>query len=307
MLNAKFLEGLSGGVADRWLANLFTPAFVFWVGGAVAIFQDAANRKKFQELVAPLTDTQEVGLLVFALLLVALSSFVMQRFDFLGLRWLEGYWPWWLRPARRPLVVWQRWQKQRTGDRWQQLYSKKETHGLTLWETEDLAQIEVRLRYLPEQDHSLMPTPLGNILRAAEEAPYLRYGLDPVLCWPHLWLILPEQTRNDVSAARNDLNTAVRVVLWGVLFAVVWTYWALWALGGLVVAWIAYRWALNAATIYADLLTATIAIHRFELYQALKWPRPNNPTEEKQLAAQLNTYLARGYTIAELQYCFPDE
>ncbi|MEM8639748.1 MAG: hypothetical protein AAGG51_13165 [Cyanobacteria bacterium P01_G01_bin.54] len=305
MPNAKFLEGVSGGLANQWVANLLTPAFVFWAGGLVAILQHV-GLETFFKFLNDLSEPQQIGLLIFALLIVSLSSFVMQRFDFTVLRWLEGYWPAWLRPLRRRLVARQLKQKQRAESRWNQLYGKREEQGLNAEETEDLALLEIRLRHIPEQKNSLMPTRLGNILRAAEEEPFLRYGLDTILCWPHLWLILPDQIRNDVAAARDDLNTAVRILLWGMLFAV-WTIWAGWAIVvSLLVVGFAYGWVLNTALVYADFITATFTLHRFALYRALNWPLPQSQAQEKELAAQLNTYLARGYSPSELQYRLPE-
>ena len=35
-MSAKFLEGFGGKLAEQWIANLFTPAFLFWTGGLLA-------------------------------------------------------------------------------------------------------------------------------------------------------------------------------------------------------------------------------------------------------------------------------
>ncbi|MGB0561842.1 MAG: hypothetical protein ACPGVO_08565 [Spirulinaceae cyanobacterium] len=306
MRSAKFLEGLSGGVAEQWVANLLTPAFVFWVGGFIAVFQHETNRKALREFLKPWSETQEIGLLIFALLIVALSSFVMQRFDFIALRWLEGYWPRWLRPLRDRFIKQQRRRKHRAQDRCADLDKKRDLRQLNANEAEDLARFEHQLQYLPKEDENLMPTRLGNILRAAEETPDLRYGLDPVLCWPHLWLILPEQTRADVATARQDLDTSVRVLLWGLLF-IIWTAWAWWAFPvGIIVTLFAYGWSCNSAVVYADLLVATFTLHRFALYQDLNWSIPTSPAEEKKLAAQLNAYLAWGDVPDNWQYHLPE-
>lgn len=305
MKTGTFLEGVSSGLADQWIANLLTPAFVFWVGGFLAVL-DRLGLPWFRESLNALSEPQQIGLLIFALLLVTLSSFVMQRFDFGMLRLLEGYWPDWFSGWRDRCI--RQWAKRRQMAKKQRqgLLKRQKYATLTSREQNQLDRLEIQRQHFPRNAQKLMPTRLGNILRAAEEAPLLRYGLDPVLCWPHLWLILPAQTRSDVSTARSDLNTAVRILLWGLLFTV-WTFWAWWALPvGILTALIAYGWTLNAATIYADLLAATFAIHRFALYKALNWPLPTNQTEEKKLATQLNTYLARGYTPRNLHYHLPE-
>ncbi len=63
-------------------------------------------------------------------------------------------------------------------------------------------------------------TPIGNILRAAERRPADKYGLDTITVWPHLWLLLPEDNRQELRAARTSLDTAVAAATWGLLFCV---------------------------------------------------------------------------------------
>ena len=63
-----------------------------------------------------------------------------------------------------------------------------------------------------------MPTSIGNILRAAERRPADKYGLDAIIVWPRLWLLLPEATRTELRAAYGSLDLATATVIWGVLF-----------------------------------------------------------------------------------------
>jgi hypothetical protein len=108
-----------------------------------------------------------------------------------------------------------------------------------------------------------MPTLLGNLLRAVEEYPGRRYGLDAVVCWPRLYLLLPEATQKEIGAVRERLNESTRLLAWSLLF-LVWTIWQWWALLGLVVAWLAYRGMVIAAGVYGDLVRAAFDLHRFD-------------------------------------------
>jgi hypothetical protein len=152
-------------------------------------------------------------------------------------------------------------------------------------------------RCRPREDHDIMPTRLGNILRAAERRPGDRYGLDAILCWPCLWILLPEPVKKDIQDARTELNNAVRLFLWSTLF-LVWTIWTWWAIPiSLIAAAFAYCWTLDAAEVYATLIEATFDLHRHLLYQALRWELPKDPQEERRVGQQLTNYLWLGKVI----------
>ena len=50
MASAKFVEGVSGKLADRWVAALFTPAFIFWLGGGLAALQRFGSTRNIQDV-----------------------------------------------------------------------------------------------------------------------------------------------------------------------------------------------------------------------------------------------------------------
>jgi hypothetical protein len=118
--------------------------------------------------------------------------------------------------------------------------------------------------------------------------------MDAVVCWPRLWLLLPDASKQEVSTARAALNGAAELWLWAVLF-VGWTVWAWWALPlGILVAVGSYSRMLGAATVYAELVESCYDVHRWRLYEALHWPLPATPAEERQRGQQVTAYLLRG-------------
>lgn len=140
-----------------------------------------------------------------------------------------------------------------------------------------------------------MPTALGNTLRAAESHPVDKYGLDGVSVWPHLWLVLPDATRQELMTARAALDSAARACVWGLLFVAFTPWTPLAAPTGLVVAaCAAYWWAPAAAQVFADLVEAAFDLHRTALYQQLRWPLPANPQDERAEGQHLTMYLWRG-------------
>ncbi len=291
-MSAKFLESFGSKLAEQWVATLLTPAFVFWAGGAAAGLQRFGWKPPstwFSLQPEPL----QIALLVGFFCVIVASAFVVQRFDFTVLRFLEGYYcPW---PLRRCLIGLEAKRSQRIDERWQKLKGLNYAQ-LTAKQRDELSQLEWQKHHRPLDN--LMPTRLGNILRAAEEWPLEKYGLDTIVCWSRLWLLLPDAVKKDLQEARADLNTAVRVWFWSLLF-IIWTIWAWWAapVGILSAIFAYYYWALEAARNYGELIEATFDLHRHLLYQSLRWNLPPDPNEERRVGRDLTQYLWRGWGL----------
>jgi hypothetical protein len=210
------------------------------------------------------------------------------------LRGLEGYWYPGVRRLSVPLLHWQKARRRRILKTLKQLNPKLQNSAATAAERAEFVRCDRALHQWPEQEDDLLPTRLGNILRAAERRPYHRYGLDAIVCWPRLWLLLPEAVKKDLQAAQTELSNAVRLVFWSLLF-LIWSIWAWWAFPvGVVAACFAYGWAVDAASIYANLIEATFDLHRQLLYQALSVPIPHDPDEERRVGKWLTDRLWRG-------------
>jgi len=306
-----FLTAVGNKLAERWVANLFAPAFVFWAGGLAAYLQDK-GWDSLKTTFDGLDETLQIGLLFGGLLVVLASGFVLQRFDLMVLRFFEGYWPTWTTPLRDRLVARQRQWFDRTEDRWNALVEKQLEHPsqFTAQDLDAQINLDMQLRQVPSQRSRQMPLTLGNILRAAEMRPGDKYGLDAVVCWPRLWMILPEGVKAEIQQARSDLNAAARVWLWSLLFCT-WfllfpsSWWILPLSFGAM--WFAHHWMLMAARTYGDLLEAAFDLHRFKLYASLHWPLPQTPEEEHHSGALLTQYLWRGSRSASLQFVLPTD
>jgi hypothetical protein len=195
---------------------------------------------------------------------------------------------------------------QKQEERWYELEGIA-PQARTAGQRDEHARLDARLARYPVDPRRLMPTRLGNLLRAAEEYPQVRYGLATSVCWPRLWLLLPEEAQKTLAGARQRLNGAARFSLWGALFAS-WTVWAWWAAPLAVVAAIAAYWAmLDAAGVYGDLLRAAFDLHRFALYEALRWPLPAGPEGEEVQGQRLSEYLFRGAASKSVQFVVPQK
>ncbi len=75
-------------------------------------------------------------------------------------------------------------------------WHRKRMHALR--KGADADSMRAYYRYVELGDeHKIMPSSLGNILRAAENYPIRRYGIDAIIFWPRLYPLLPERFQRD--------------------------------------------------------------------------------------------------------------
>lgn len=291
---AQLDQVLGEKVAEKWPAWALMPSFVFWVGGlACWAARHPEGWAAFLAWLGGSTQVVQAGLLILGLFVVVSSGVVAQQFSTETLRLFEGYWPRWAWPLRRLMSAWAAWRLKSAAARFQQLEAKR-PHQLSPAESDEHARLDWQLIHTPALPQQLMPTRLGNILRAAETRPANKYGLDVIICWPRLWLLLSEETRAELAASRATLDAAAHVCFWGLL-SLIWCLWSWWAVPvGLLITLGAYRRMLAAGEVYGSLLESAFDVHRVLLYQSLRWPLPRSPAEERQSGAALTAYLWRG-------------
>jgi hypothetical protein len=301
-----FWAGLGSRLAERWAAVGLSPPFAFWAGGLLAWVWGHGRGQAWGELERWGTGRSvpvQAAVVVGALVAVFASGAMVKQLTFPVLRVLEGYWPRWLGRARTALLRLRTSRQRHDNERFQRLADKVEAGTAAPDERLAFVVLDSKLRAVPTRHEDLMPTRLGNILRAAESWPGDKYGLDAVKCWPRLWLVLPEATRKELIEARAALDSAASAVLWGALF-VIWAAWAWWALPvGLAVALTAYFSPLLAsAQTYGTLLESAYDLHRPLLYTALRWPPPRDPAQEREMGRALTEYLWRGSEDTEPKF-----
>lgn len=296
----KFLESLGNNLAHQWLAQVFSPAFIFWFGGILA-WISRFEWENFESFLSQENTTQPLFYLLSGLLIIGISAIIVQRIELYVLRFLEGYWFRWMNPVRHWFIniKWKQAKKVRC-----QLkrLSQKGLEVLTTNELDEYVRLDCQRRQTPYKKEYLMPTRLGNILRTAERRSFERYGLELSVCFPRLWLLLSNDIKAELAEARAQLNVMVRIWIWGFLF-LGWSVWAWWAIPtAIIVMCSAYFWMLDAALIYGDLLESTFDLNRTLLYKSLRFPLPKDPTEEQQRGRALTEYLWRGFTDPELTF-----
>jgi len=294
-----FWEGAGSKVADRLLAALLGPALVFWTGGALAWIAHFGWPATLARL-TPVLEHEQLAAFVAIPTLVAVSAALEAILVLPTLRLLEGYGPLWS-PLRATAVGWTNARANRAREKWQAL-AELETGSLSAAQRTEFVDLDLQLRRVPVNAADRMPTALGNVLRAAERRPTDKYGLDAVICWPRLWLLLPEDVREQISEARSALDTGARIWLWGFFF-IGWSILTLWAIPIALIAMLsAGRWLVGAAETYGDLLESAFDLFRARLYESLRWPLPDDTSEEFVAGQLLTEYLFRGTVANPVRY-----
>ena len=303
-----------GGIFQGWLGIPLKTGLIFWLGGFflwlfTIINWDAIDKLRFNKTLADkeryvvkewvgiwdfLRNIQESELVLFILILVSLillSGVLVKTVQFKLLRLCEGY-GWF-----NILLEWriEYYEKQYVQDlaRWKILEKKLSTSSLNLLENREYAGLDRKMVLAPAASLR-MPTRLGNILRGYEQRPYEKYGLDSIICWSRLWLVLPESIQKELSAARDALDETIQIIAWGILFFI-WTSlsWFALPIALFLIGW-GYHLALDAAEIYGQLIEATFDMYRHLLYKALNRELPKDSEAERVAGLELTRYLWRG-------------
>jgi hypothetical protein len=146
----------------------------------------------------------------------------------------------------------------------------------------------------PDDFDRVMPTRLGNALRAEEDRAGRQYGLDAILTAPHFALVAADKHVQYLRDTRQQMDTSVRLCVVSVLGAletmaclITDGWWLLAALAPYSLAYLAYRAAVAAADEYTTAVKTVIDLNRFTLYEILNVERPLDTGEERKMNNKL--------------------
>jgi hypothetical protein len=113
------------------------------------------------------------------------------------------------------------------------------------------------------------PTWSGDQVHAVEARLGRDHHVDLPLLWPHLWLVLPESTRDEITAVEQALVRACALGGWALMYAALTVWW--WPAAPLAAAVaLTARHRVRAATaLYARLLEAAARLHLTDLASQL--------------------------------------
>jgi hypothetical protein len=317
------LQSIGEDTASTWLALIRTPAVIFWFTGALAWWLAHPHF----EVTAWIAHRDALTLLVLLIIAAALligSSILIGQLARPLLRLLEGYWPSWLGSLRTRLLV-RAIDRQR---RWHAEWSRfeeapREDPDATTRDTDQIpsravaasavssnkqAVLDQRLHDFPADEQRTMPTRVGNVLRSSETYSQERYGLDAVVVWPRLWLLLPEATRDALGASRRSLDQSVAVLV-ALIATLVWLPWSwLVLVPALLGPPLVYQvFVIPRAQVFAQMVRATFDVHRLTLYASLRFPPPTDPDTEAAAGAAVTDYLWRGFAPPGFTFAPPPQ
>jgi hypothetical protein len=293
------LKEVSGLLDRRFFIYTFAPALCF--AGVLIVVWFAGQERLSAALIAwnqqaPLPKTLELG---FFLILTYMFASVLAASSPALLRFYEGYWNF---PFAKRLTEFGVRRQRAILDRLDQ-ESQKRSDPEGGEATEQVgAALETIYYYYPVPtfaNESVMPTSLGNILKNSELYAYDRYGMNSVLIWPRLYEVFPASFVEEIGAARGNLDFMLLLSTLSVAFALIsgvylviaradWWLFALCFWGGLLVALIMYRSALNAALAYASTIKVAFDLFRDRLLEQMRLPLPRTQAAERKTWLQVN-------------------
>jgi hypothetical protein len=244
-------------------------------------------------------------------LVVLVVAALLRPFHIAAVQLLEGYWTrsrfaflqalTTERHRRRRSMAW--WNKYGPRDKPRRQSFKEVAHYLrqearrkrrSAWSRELLS-------HYPRDSEQVLPTLLGNVLRRAETSAGERYGLATVLSYPRLYQHLSQRLEGEINNQVRLLDASAAFVL---VFAVagvismpiIWRpdAWLLLPITFLLAALVAYRGALRAARLYAELLHTAYDLHRFDMIKSMHRRLPETPGQEDTDNKELTAFLFQG-------------
>jgi hypothetical protein len=275
----------TGFLDKRFVLNIVLPSLTFWGALTLLTAQGTgwAVMSRWWNSRTGFEQTLLVGAVVAGLFLF---SFVLAGQVTSLTRLWEGYWP---------------------GGTDSGLARRRIEHHTSRWNSLDLDDDRDYMRRFfgfPVRKADVLPTRLGNVLRAAEDYPGddERYGMDAVFYWPRLYLVLPDETRAIVADHRSGLDRMVLLASLAVGFPPValivtifahasWLAWALSAVVAIVIAVIAYQGAVSAAMAFGDVIRSCFDDYRRTLLGQLGMRLPGSLEAERKLWGALKQQL----------------
>jgi hypothetical protein len=298
------LQELRGYFGRSFLLAVFFPVLIFVSASLALFFEITHSLQATLSAWDNLPLQTQILLLLGGLVIVTALAYLIFNFQYSITRLFEGYWP------RIPVL---RALRNARSDlhkrRWDHLQAQVDI-ATTLDKITLANEIAAeQLAFYPPPNHldKMMPTRVGNILRAAEIHAYDRYRIDSVIIWPRLRPLLRPEAVTILEDKWIALNFMLLISLLAALFALIWCpvlalltdHWRLFLLCALgwPIAWVSYENAVQCALAYGEQIKSTFDLYRHDLLKALNRPIPPSVEAEQKEWRQLSCFLYRNLPI----------
>ncbi|MFD4231399.1 hypothetical protein [Streptomyces sp. NPDC058545] len=278
------MSELGKKLAERWLSLLVLPGALYLAVAVAAHTLGHTHPFDLPHLTQqittwanpPATNTAggQVVLLAAILAGAATAGLAAQALGSLAERLcLATDWPAWPPPLRQLAT----WQTNRRHHRWtraariwhhhREQDAQALAHGQRTSPAARHAAERAMTRIAPEEP--CRPTWIGDRLNAVAVRLERDHHLDLATIWPHLWLILLEETRTQITTARQNLTRATTLTAWALLYLPLTAWWWPAALITATLTLTAWARTRTATDTYALLLEATTRLHTRDLADRL--------------------------------------
>ncbi|MFL5515110.1 MAG: hypothetical protein ACJ8DJ_03070 [Gemmatimonadales bacterium] len=279
------LSSLSERLDTNFLTSSWMPAFVAvlthlglltWVVGPDAVAEWLTNLDAFEETIVAVILL--VAITVVALILRALSYIIVAFF--VG--------------ESMPRIVAEWLTRGQERERVRAHAEQNDTiSGPAYLPLHEQVRRLIEQRY-PRDKAALRPTRLGNVLATAAEYPWIVYGADGLLWYPHLWPSLPSYVSDPMDGAQSRMLGLLNLslvcsVLAGEGILVLglagqrWTAAVVWTIVGVVAARFCYQAAVNQAREVGSQIRAAFNLYRHEILKQMDVNIPVNLAAEREL------------------------
>src|ERR1022692_4545722 len=164
----------------------------------------------------------------------------------------------------------------------------------------------------PKEANLVLPTRLGNVVRASEEYARQQYGMDTVFLWPRLISVMPKDYSQGVDDAKSSVDfflnssvlsgcVAVQLLIVGVAFKRPFAtdrnfgLWVAEVLSSILLAYVFYWGAINRAIEWGSEVKGAFDLYRNALLAQLGYKyRPQTRRDERDLWIEISQQIYYG-------------
>lgn len=245
------------------------------------------------------------------------------------------------RPLKNILLRQQKYLHQKRSESiksWEETLKQKEKSDASI--IGDLRQsaydeLQSMVRRSPIDENYLLPTELGNVLRASELYSNERYGIEGLVIWPRLFRVFPQNFISQMEEQNNQmvflLNSSFLAGLTSILCIVIWLFRFSCSSNGkynicnwigyreasfreyvsllpmsdyliigivlIILSYIFYRASVTAAMKFAFYVQTGFDLYRFELLRQLNLPLPKDFEDEHTLWVKVSELFVAGHRL----------